>query len=366
MTALDAHKVAAATVAALPQITRHRLRRLVAYFGGAVRALEAVRAGHAARALRANDPDALDLARTWRRVADPDAIARELTARGTHVWVEGDEDYPVTRPTDDDPVVLFGEGLMPEVFERPRVGVVGTRSATPHGLADAKELGVVLGRAGATVISGLALGIDGAAHEGVVAANGAAVGVVATGLDVEYPRRHRDLYRDVRAHGVVVSEHWYGVPPDRPRFPVRNRIIAALADVVAVVEATSTGGARITAQKAADYGRPVLAMPGSRRNPAAAGCNELLRDGAGPLLAPSDVLESLELAYGGRTEWRPPPPKPQSRTARTVWRALGGEPATVDDLIVMTQLAPADVISAVRDLEQSGAAKRVRGYVWPQ
>jgi DNA processing protein len=366
MTALDASKVAAATLGALPHVTADRLRRLFACFGDATGALAAVRAGQAARALRANDPDARELARTWRRVADPDSAARELTYRGTHVWVDGDDDFPFVRPTEDDPVVLFGEGHEPAVFTRPRVAVVGTRSATPHGLADAKELGAVLGRAGAVVISGMALGIDGSAHEGAVAANGAVVGVVATGLDVEYPRRHRDLYREVRAHGVVVSEHWYGVPPDRGRFPVRNRIIAALADVVAVVEATGTGGARHTARFAADYGRPVLAMPGSRRNPAATGCNELLRDGAGTLLAPRDVLESLELAYGGCAHWKPPPPKPQSRTARTVWRALGGEPATVDDLIVTTQLAAADVIGAVRDLELSGAVRRVRGYVWPQ
>ncbi len=365
MTAPDARKVAAATLAALPHVTPNRLRRLFDRFGGASGALRAVQAGQAARALRANDPDALELGRTWQRAADPDAIARQLARRRTHVWVAGDDDFPFTRPTDDDPVVLFGEGNASDAFDRPRVAVVGTRSATPHGLADARELGTVLARAGAVVVSGMAIGIDGAAHEGALAGNGPVVGVVATGLDLDYPRRHRDLYREVRAHGLVVSEHWYGVPPDRGRFPVRNRIIAALADVVAVVEATSTGGARITAQKAALYGRPVLAMPGSRRNPAAVGCNELFRDGAGPLLAPSDVLEALELAYGGRAQWKPPPPKPRSRAARAVWRALGGEPATVDDLIVATQLAPADVIAAVRELERSGAARRVRGYVWP-
>jgi DNA processing protein len=366
MTAPDARAVAAATLAALPHITATRLRRLFDQFGDARGALRAVQDGQAARALRPNDPDATELGRSWKHVADPDAIARELVQRGTHVWVAGDDDFPFTRPTEDDPVVLFGEGRSPESLTCPRVAVVGTRSATPHGLADAAELGNVLARAGAAVVSGMALGIDGAAHGGALAGNGAVVGVVATGLDVEYPRRHRDLYRDVRAHGLVVSEHWYGVPPDRGRFPVRNRIIAALADVVTVVEATSTGGARITARLAAEYGRPVLAMPGSRRNPAAAGCNELLRDGALTLLEPSDVLVALELAYGGRAQWKPPPPRPPSRAARAVWRALAGEPATVDDLVVSTRLPIVEVMGAVRDLEQSGAARRVRGYVWPQ
>jgi DNA processing protein len=365
MSTLDVRTVAAATLAALPQITTNRLRRLCAYFGDPTTALVAVRRGQAARALRANDPDAIELARVW-RAADPVSVAREIAQRDTHVWVEGDADFPFVQPTEDDPVVLFGEGERPDAFALPRVAVVGTRSATPHGLADAAQLGMVLGRAGAVVVSGMALGIDGAVHEGALGANGAVVGVVATGLDVEYPPRPRDLYREVRAHGVVVSEHWYGVPPERGRFPVRNRIIASLADVVAVVEATATGGARITARLAAEFGRPVLAMPGSRRNPAATGCNELLRDGAQTLLEPTDVLESLELAHGGCAQWKPPPPKPRSRAAQAVWRALGGEPATVDDLIDTTQLAPADVMGAVRDLERSGAVRRVRGYVWPQ
>ncbi|MDQ1519381.1 MAG: processing protein [Actinomycetota bacterium] len=364
-TSRDAAPVAAATLAALPQITPHRLRRLLEHFGDPPGALEAVLAGHAARALRTADRHAVELARTWRRAADPDAVAAELARRGTRVWIDGDHDFPFTRPVPDQPCVLFGEGDRADGLDSPRVAIVGTRSATPHGLADAAEIGAFLAAAGATVVSGMAIGIDGAAHDGALDANGAAVGVVATGLDVEYPRRHKALYRRVRAQGVVVSEHWYGVRPDRARFPVRNRIIAALADVVVVVEATLTGGARITAQEALRYDRPVLAMPGSRRNPSAAGCNELIADGAHPLLDPSDVIVALELAHGGTTNWRAPPPPPQSPTARAVLRALAGEPATVDDLIVRTRLAPADAINAVRDLEQSGSVRRQRGYVWP-
>jgi DNA processing protein len=358
-------RIAAATLAALPHISPRRLRRLVTHFDGPCGALEAVLAGNAAHALRPSGANTL-LAREWRRAADPDAVAAVLEERRTRVWVEGDDDFPFTQPVDDQPCVLFGEGERPDVLARPRVAIVGTRSATPHGLADAEELGAFVAGAGAAVVSGLALGIDGAAHTGALRASGGVVGVVATGLDVEYPRRHTALYRDVRANGVVVSEHWYGVRPDRARFPVRNRIIAALADVVAVVEATATGGARITAQKAAGYGRSVLAMPGSRRNPAATGCNELLRDGAEPLLEPSDVVVAIDLASGGRARWHRPPPPPDAPQARAVLRALAGEPATVDDLIVRTSLANTDVITAVRDLERAGAVQRVRGFVWPR
>jgi DNA processing protein len=363
---LSARQVASATLASLPHITAKRLRRTIEHFGDPVAALEAVLHGQAHRALRGTDDDKLRIGREWCRAADPDAIAAALERRGTHVWVEGDDDFPFTRPVIDQPYVLFAEGAAPGALSRPRAAIVGTRSATPHGLADAAELGAALAAAGATVVSGLAIGIDGAAHEGALRANGEVVGVVATGLDVEYPRRHKTLYQRVRAQGVVVSEHWFGVRPDRVRFPVRNRIIAALCDVLVVVEATQTGGARITADAAARYDRPVLAMPGSRRNPAATGCNELLRDGAEPLLDPSDVLQAIELTFGGRAQWARPSPPPESPSAKAVLRALGGEPATVDDLIVRTRLSAADTITAVRDLETSGAVHRQRGFVWPR
>jgi DNA processing protein len=261
--------------------------------------------------------------------------------------------------------VLFGEGDDVDVFERPRVAMVGTRAASPHGLADAHELGEFLARCGITVVSGLAIGIDAASHEGVLDAGGMAVGVVATGLDVQYPRRHDALYRRVRERGVVVGEHWYGTPPRKSQFPVRNRIIAALADAVVVVEATRTGGTLHTVNSAVNYHRPVLAMPGSHRNPAAVGCNRLLGDGATALNDPSDVLIALELLYGGKIEWRPPPKLPPSPNAHKVMRALSGEPATIDELVMRTKLSLGDVVRTVRDLERGNAVTRKRGYVWP-
>jgi DNA processing protein len=363
--AYTAAQIAGATLAALPGINWRRLRRLVAHFGDPCAALEAVLHGHAWRALWGDEERTTHLARAWRRAADPDLVARRLAERGTHVWLEGAPDDPFTRPVEDQPCVLFGEGADPDVFSRPRVAIIGTRGATPHGLADAAELAEFLAAHGVTVVSGLAIGIDGAAHEGALRGHGAVAGVVATGLDVEYPRRHKVLYRRVREHGVVVSEHWYGVRPDPARFPVRNRIIAALCDVLVIVEATPKGGTRSTAEAALRHGRPILALPGSRRNPAAAGCNELLRDGAGVLHEPGDMLVALELAFGGRATWRPPPARPHSRTETRVMQVLGGEPATVDDVIVRSGLSSADVVTAVRDLEQRGALLRRRGFLWP-
>src|SRR5581483_1980523 len=247
----------------------------------------------------------------------------------------------------------------------PRVAVVGTRGASPHGLADARELGAFLAGAGVTVVSGMAIGIDGAAHEGALGAGGLTVGVVATGLDIEYPRRHRALYDRVRRAGLVLGETGYGVQPHPGRFPVRNRIIAALAEVVVVVEATLHGGARITAQFALEYGRSVLAVPGSRRNPAAAGTNALIADGAHPLVDWSDVLLSLGLSAGAaratRARARPAP----ARDGSAVLHVLGGEPATPDQLASRTGLAIDRVVVALVELERAGWVERAPARCGP-
>jgi DNA processing protein len=253
------------------------------------------------------------------------------------------------------------------------VAVVGTRAATPHGLADARHLGAFLAAAGVTVVSGMAIGVDGEAHLGALSVPEAGgggpagpVGVLATGLDVVYPRRHQALFDRVRRSGVLVSECAFGTLPEPGRFPVRNRIIAALADVVVVVEATLKGGSRITAERALDYGRPVLAIPGSRRNPSAAGCNALLADGAHPLLDPTDVLVALGLTAGARRGWSASSPRrPLSPHATRVERALGGEAAHPDDLSARTGLPPDQVAVAIEELVAAGRVERSRGFVWP-
>ena len=287
--------------------------------------------------------------------------------RPQHTWRCGDSGFPIrdVEFLPDMPRLLLGEGDRPDAFDAPRVAIVGTRAATPLGLADAREMAAFCARAGITVISGLALGIDAAAHVGALDAGGLTVGVVATGLDVVYPRRHTKLYERVRSQGLIVGENAYGTQPLPWRFPIRNRIIAALADAVVVIEATRTGGARITANYGLDYSRDVYALPGSRRNPAAAGCNELIRDGANPLLDPSDVLFAVGRGAATRAEWTraAPPPDPDERA---VLKALAGEPATVDDIERRVDFGVERVGPALRGLERSGRVKRSRGYWWPQ
>jgi DNA processing protein len=366
---VTADELAAATLASLPHLSPGRLLLVLTHWTPPVVALAAVRRGRADDALAADDHEARALAREWAAVVD-ETVARveaQLARRATRVLHVGAPDYPIDEGIDDRPAILFVEGDRPDALERPRVAVVGTRAATPQGLADARELGAALARAGCIVVSGLAIGIDGAAHEGALDAGGAVIGVVATGLDTVYPRRHRTLYERVRAHGLLVGEQPFGTGPLPWRFPVRNRIIAALSDVTIVVEATARGGARITAQHALEYGRGVLAVPGSRRNPAARGCNELLSEGAQPLLDPADVAVALELTPGARRH----PARGGDALAgatpeeRAVARALAGEPATADELVARTGLGPGAVAVAVAGLARAGRASRAHGLVWP-
>ena len=365
---LDPIEVAAASLVCLPDMTAARMRALLDRWDGPVGALHAVRRGLATVTLLARvRPDhvaeRVTLARLWQAEVGNDRVLRTFTDRHTRVFISGREGFPIADDVPGRPSVLLAEGDDPAVLTRPRVAIVGTRVATPHGLADARETGAVLAEAGVTVVSGMAIGIDGAAHQGALDAGGGAVGVLATGLDVVYPRRHGALFRRVRASGLLVSELGYGVQPRPGAFPVRNRIIALLADVVVVIEATLRGGARITAERALEYGRPVLAVPGSRRNPAAEGTNALIADGAHPLLHPSDVLLAIGLTPGSRRPTRPAP-KPGSDAAR-VLAACGGESATFDQLASRTGLGADQVAVAVRELERSGWMERAQGLCWP-
>jgi DNA processing protein len=365
-------EVAAATLVCLPDMGPRRLRAVLDRWPDPAAALAAVRDGKAgdalapeARLVRSHQRDAL--AHSWARAARALDLAPELARRGTGVVRDGRPEYPIGDEVPDRPAVLLVEGAARDVLHRPRVAIVGTRSASVHGLADARELGAFLARRGVTVVSGLAIGIDGAAHLGALDAGGGVVGVVATGLDIVYPRRHVVLFERVRGAGALLSEAGFGAQANRFRFPVRNRIIAALADVVVVVEATLRGGARITADYGLEYGRPVLVVPGSRRNPSAEGCNALLADGAQPLLDPDDVLVALGLTPGSRRGWGAPPPRatPEPDGAR-ILEACAGEAATVDQLVSRTRLPPESVTVALRALERQGWAEHRRGWWWPR
>jgi DNA processing protein len=196
---------------------------------------------------------------------------------------------------DDAPPWLFVKGS-PDELPDPTIGIVGSRSCTSYGRALAEAYGLTASEAGWSVVSGLARGIDAAAHTGAIAGPTPCVGVVGSGIDIIYPAENWELYGDLlAAGGRVVSEYPPGTRPDGWRFPTRNRIIAGLSEVILVVEATHTGGALITARVALDYGVPIYAVPGDVDRPTSQGTNALIRDGAFPIFGPDDLAEVLNL-----------------------------------------------------------------------
>lgn len=268
----------------------------------------------------------------WRSVAaalDVGALWQAHRDAGVRVLVAGDPEWPAPLLDDPEPpAVLFAAGR-PAVLDRPRVAVIGTRRCSYGGREVARQLGRELSDAGVCVVSGLALGIDGAAHTGALAGPTPPAAVVATGLDVVYPRRHGELWRSVGERGVVLSEYPLGVWPERWRFPARNRIIAALADVVVVVESHHRGGSMHTVESALERDRPVMAVPGSVRSPSSDGTNALLAAGSPPARDAADVLVALGLDGGA---WqRQAAPVPDDHAGR-VLDAVGWEPSTLEQV----------------------------------
>ncbi|MEA2716230.1 MAG: processing protein, partial [Actinomycetota bacterium] len=243
------------------------------------------------------------MADRWSRAAadvDVDDLWRGYLRAGVAVLGFGEPGYPNVLADDHEPpAVLFRRGELSALDGR-RVGIVGTRRCSRYGRDVAHELGRDLAGVGVRVVSGLAAGVDGAAHVGALEARGAPpIAVVGSGLDVVYPRRHAQLWADVAAAGLLLSEAPLGAAPEPWRFPVRNRVIAALSEVVVVVESHVRGGSRYTVEAAAERSRTVMAVPGSVRNPASAYTNALLADGCPPARDATDVLVALGLSSAG-------------------------------------------------------------------
>ena len=269
-------------------------------------------------------------------------------ARLIEVSAEG---YPIgLRDLEDAPSIY----VLGELGEPSGVAIVGTRRCTRYGVDLAESFGAIVANAGWTTVSGLARGIDAAAHRGALRAGGHAVAVLGSGVDVCYPRENRPLYdRILHSRGAIVSEYEPGTPPARWRFPARNRLIAAMSAAVVVVEAARTGGALITARLAAEIGRPVFVVPGDVDRPASEGCNRLLRDGAHPVLGSIDLLEELGLVLG-------PPRVKKGATAEIPEGGL-----MLEDLVEIWGMTMPEVLARVGSLEISGKARMRGGRVYP-
>ncbi len=303
---------------------------------------------------------------------DPSRVVAACDAAGAQVLVRGDPEFPALLADDLEPAtVIFVRGDLAPLQER-RVGIVGTRNATAAGRATAFELGEALAGAGITVVSGLARGIDGAAHRGVRTAGGAPVAVVGSGIDVPYPRQHSDLWEWVAGAGLLLSEWPPGVDADAWHFPVRNRIVAALSEVLVVVESRERGGSLITAAEALRRDMTVLAVPGSIRCRAAAGTNQLLNENTAQILTSvDDVLVALGLDTSrarGEVPDRLRPiaaPSPQHSLEAQVFALCADRPCTLDDLVRELAVGVAAAAFAAARLERDGWLVDTGGWFEP-
>jgi DNA processing protein len=304
----------------------------------------------------------------WRRSAaerPPERVWEQCLELGVHVLVHGGSGYPALLLDDPlPPPVLFVQGHLPLLDGR-RVGIVGTRNATAAGRHTAYEVGSGLGGAGVHVVSGLARGIDGQAHQGVLAAEGEGrpIAVVASGLDVVYPREHRDLWRAVAECGLLLSEAPPGTPPEPYRFPLRNRIVAALSEAVVVVESREKGGSLITVTEALDRDVPVMAVPGPVSARASAGTNALLRDGATPVLDAGDVLDLLHLHHRrAQLQVAADARRRPEGADLAVYRGLAGEPRTLDGVMLLTGFALGEAAMCLARLVAQGWVAEADGW----
>ena len=363
---MNDERSAVAALAALDHMTTARLRSLLAH-----------RSAVDAYAIAAGDSEPRgpiatmfdrqpELRDRWRRSAldhRPDVMGRWCDELGVAVVLPSDDHFPAMLLDDPQgPAVLFVRGDLGALDAR-RIGIVGTRNPTQHGLQTAAHFGHDLAAGGVTVVSGLAKGIDGAAHRGALASAGSRpVAVVANGHDQPYPKRHHSLWREVGERGAVISEWPPGTTPDAFRFPQRNRILAALSEIVLVVESRERGGSLITAQLAAERGIDVFAVPGPLHSRSSLGTNRLIQDGAAVAAEPDDLLLALGLdgrrSGSVRHDARPRPRGFESRVlefCRTAAR-------DVDAVAHEFDCSMADAAMALARLERSGWLRETGGW----
>ncbi|MDZ7592801.1 MAG: DNA-processing protein DprA [Rubrivivax sp.] len=306
---------------------------------------------------------------------EPEALAVRLAAAqhwlqgGTdrRVLTLGDAAYPPRLlQTADPPLLLYVQGDAARLAA-PSIAVVGSRHPTPQGADNARAFAQALSAQGYVVVSGLAEGIDGAAHEGALGGSAGTVAVVGTGLDRVFPPRHRELAHRIAAQGALVSEFAPGTPALPEHFPQRNRIIAGLSLGTLVVQAALRSGSLITARLATEAGREVFAIPGSIHAPQSKGCHALLKQGAKLVETAQDILEELRGVQAARPAQAARPlaePEPEPAPADTLLQALGHDPVTLDALMARTGAGAAELTVRLLELELDGRVSRLPGGLY--
>ena len=277
-----------------------------------------------------------------------------------HLVSLADPNYPpALLQIPDPPNLLYVRGRI-ELLRRPSLAIVGSRNATPQGCQTAEDFARVLANSGLCIVSGLALGIDAAAHRGALQGSGSSVAVIGTGADRIYPARNRELALVLAEHGVIVSEFPLGTPAVASNFPRRNRIISGLAQGVLVVEAAPRSGSLITARLAGEQGREVFAIPGSIHSPQARGCHQLIKQGAKLVETAQDILEEL----GSSTSLALDPPPLDSESTDPLLKALGHAICSLDELVERTQLPTEHLLTRLLELELAGTVASLPGNVF--
>lgn len=347
-----------------PGLGRTGARRLLAGLGGPQEVLASAPSRWAAHVDR----------RLAAALEQPPAHLEALLERTRHwlaqgpdrsILVLGDEDYPpALLATEDPPLLLYLWGRR-ELLHRPSLAIVGSRNASNQGCENARAFAQAFSEAGLCVVSGLALGIDAAAHEGALMGAGSTMAILGTGLDQLYPRANLKLAHRIADQGLLISELSLGTPPLPPNFPVRNRLIAGLSQGCLVIEAALQSGSLITARLAAEAGREVFAIPGSIHSPMSHGCHALIRQGAKLVERAADVLEELPPLFPG------PPASPRALPttapaqptceAATLLSQMGYDPVNLDTLLARSGWSTERLSALLLDLELDGLVSRLPG-----
>ncbi|MDN5924493.1 MAG: DNA-processing protein DprA [Xanthomonadales bacterium] len=346
-----------------PGLGQARMRGLLDAHQSASAAVAAILGGHAS-------PNVSSAARAWLRHPDAKCIDADLAwldEPGHHLLRCTEADFPPQLDNiDAAPAALFIAGDA-SLLLRPQVAIVGARGASAQGLADAREFARQFAHAGLVVTSGMADGIDGAAHQSTLEAGGLSIGVLGTGVDRVYPRKHRDLAQALAEHGALVSELPLGTGARASHFPQRNRLIAGLSLATVVIEAGLRSGSLITARQAAEQGREVFVLPGSVHSPLKSGCHRLIRDGARLVEDAHEVLEALGpaaqalgIALAARLDAADDHPGPIPAATvpdgpqQQLLAALGHDPSTLDELALRTGLSASSLSAMLLLLELDG------------
>jgi DNA processing protein len=299
--------------------------------------------------------------------ADPPMALKRIEGSGARIVCYSDTTYPQALKTIHDPPLLLyvkGKEIPPNAV---LVAVVGSRNPTPYGLKAAEEIAQGLARRGLGIVSGLARGIDSAAHRGCLGGKGFTVAVLGTGIDIVYPGSNKRLFQEIAGRGTLISEFPPGTPPEPRNFPIRNRVISGLSRAVTVVEATRKSGSLITASLALEQGREVFAVPGSINSFKSRGCHLLIKQGAGLVENSDDIMNELRLNYEHapvRDTFKEKPLPPMDADEKAILDIVGDYPLHIDEIVRQGGYEPGQVLGILMRMELKGIVRQLPGKMF--